>query len=345
MKVYSASEAIWPALLRTYSYLFSPFQWESFLKLAAVATVCEGFVVSVQYYVPNTLPFEVDSARLKSFLLQPEFLPVTVLGVIALLLVGVYCLFLVTHLRFAFFHTLVHHTREFRPATRLYLIESECFFTASALVWLSFMVLCVLAVLMYIVAGYTLFTARTPDGKLDPGNFLILFIPCIVVGFGLLLAAFVAQVVLNDFILPHMAIEGTSFQKAWAEVRARFAANRETFLSFLILRFVLPIVGGAFLGFVAWIAGQIVFSLLSMSVAGFDAMWDGTGGARAVVLTAMHVLFLLLGFGAGCGIAVSTAGTLGVFMRSYALYFYGGHYKALGNLMEPQLPSPIVDSH
>ena len=33
MKVYSASEAVWPALLRTYAYLFRRFQWETFLKL------------------------------------------------------------------------------------------------------------------------------------------------------------------------------------------------------------------------------------------------------------------------------------------------------------------------
>jgi hypothetical protein len=39
--------------------------------------------------------------------------------------------------------------------------------------------------------------------------------------------------------------------------------------------------------------------------------------------------------GAGFIIAVSFGGPLGVFMRSYALLFYGGHYKALGNLLEP----------
>jgi len=144
MRVYSASEAIWPAVMRTYSYLFHPFQWKSFLKLAAVATLCEGFLVSFKFYVRGTLPFDFDWGQLKSFLLAPDFLPVTVLGVIALLLAGIYCLFLITHLRFAFFHTLVHRTREFRPAARLYLIESERFFTASALVALAFLVLGVL---------------------------------------------------------------------------------------------------------------------------------------------------------------------------------------------------------
>jgi len=341
MRVYSASEAIWPAVMRTYSYLFHPFQWKSFLKLASVATLCEGFLVSFKFYVRGTLPFDFDWGQLKSFLLAPDFLPVTVLGVIALLLAGIYCLFLITHLRFAFFHTLVHRTREFRPAARLYLIESERFFTASALVALAFLVLGVLSAVLFVVAGFTLISTPTAEGKLDPGNFFILFVPCALVVFVLSLAAFAAQVVLNDFILPHMAIESTSFQKAWAEVRARVEANRETFLSYLILRFGIPIVGGAILGFAAWITGEMVFSLLSMSVAGFDAILDGVGGVRAVVLTALHVLFLLLGVAAGCAIAVSSAGTIGVFMRSYALYFYGGHYKPLGNLLEPSHSSSV----
>jgi hypothetical protein len=34
------------------------------------------------------------------------------------------------------------------------------------------------------------------------------------------------------------------------------------------------------------------------------------------------------------------SGPLSVFMRSYALFFYGGHYKALGNLLDP--PAPLA---
>jgi len=29
-------------------------------------------------------------------------------------------------------------------------------------------------------------------------------------------------------------------------------------------------------------------------------------------------------------------------MRSYALFFYGGHYKALGNLLEPPTPESVA---
>jgi hypothetical protein len=104
MKVYSASEAIWPALARTYGYLLRGFKWETFMKLAAVATLCEGFIVSFRFTVPNAFPIEVNFGVWKSFLLKREFLPVTILGAIAVFLIGIYCFSLVTRLRLAFFH-------------------------------------------------------------------------------------------------------------------------------------------------------------------------------------------------------------------------------------------------
>ncbi|MGA2538013.1 MAG: hypothetical protein ABSF53_18515 [Terracidiphilus sp.] len=342
MKIYSASEAVWPALLRTYSYLFRPFKWETFLKLATIATLCEGLLVSFKFVVPNTFPFDFDMAVSKSFLFAPEFLAVTILGAMALLVMAIYAFFLLTQLRFAFFHSLIHQTRAFRKTAKLYTAESERFFMGSALVWLTFLVFAVLFVVLVIVAAYTVLNTRTPEGKLDPGHFLFLFFPCLGVFAVLVLAVCAAQVVLNDFILPHMAIEGVSFNKAWAEARARMAANKETFMSFFILRLAMPLVAGVLLALAAWLTGIVIFSLLGMSTAGFDAMLDGIGGFRAILLSAIHVLFFLLGLAAGWVVAVTFSGPLCVFMRAYALYFYGGYYKALGNLLEPQVPQAVL---
>jgi hypothetical protein len=335
MNVFSASEAIWPALERTYAYLFRPFKGETFLKLAAVATLSEGFLVSFRFAVPDAFPFEVNTAALRAFLLSPKFLPVTVLAAMAIFLAGVYCVSLVIRLRFAFVHSLIHQTREFRTAARLYSDEAERFFMASMLVWLSFLVAVSLAIVLFAGAAYAVAGTPIPEGKLALGNFLILFLPSIAIVFVLLLAASAAQVVLNDFILPHMVIEGAPFSKAWADVRIRIAANRETFLSFFILRMAMPLVAGLALGAAAWVVGLAVFGILGVSAAGFTAMLDGVPGWRTYLLAAAQTIFTLLGLGAGMVIAVSFAGPIGVFMRSYALLFYGGHYQALGNLLNP----------
>jgi len=346
MRVYSASEAVWPALLRTYSYLFRPFQWEAFLKLATVATISEGFVVSFRFSVPDTFPVDVNAAALKSYLLAPAFLSVTILGAMAIFLFAIYCFYLVVHLRFAFIHSLIHQTREIRTAAKLYSVEAEQFFSASMLVWLAFLVAMALLSVLCIVAAYTVIASPTPEGKLDPGNFLILFFPCIGIAFVLILAACAAQVVLNDFILPHMAIEGATFRKAWAEVRARIAASKETFLSFFVLRLVMPLLAGIVLALAAWLVGLALFGILGMSAAGFNAMLDGATGVRAYILTPINVLFVVLGLGAGLAMVVTFGGPLGIFMRCYALIYYGGHYKALGNLLEPSAPpEPVENEH
>jgi len=338
MKVLSASEAVWSAILRTYSYLFRAFKFEAFLKLATVATLSECFLVSFKFWVPNSSPIEVDTAALKSFLLTPEFLPVTIFAIVAIFVTAIYCYLLVIRLRFSFVHSLIHQTTEFRSASKLYAVESDRFFTACMLVWLSFLVAVVLMAVVVVIAAYTVFSARTPDGKLDPGNFLIMFIPCICIAFALIVGIVVAKVVLNDFILPHMAIEGATFRKAWTAVRINIAANKETFTSFLILRITMLLIAGIILGFFAWVSGLIVFGILGMSAAGFIAMLDGANDVRAYILIAAQAVFILLGLGAGGVIAVSFSGPINVFMRSYALFFYAGHYKALGNLLEPSTP-------
>jgi hypothetical protein len=122
----------------------------------------------------------------------------------------------------------------------------------------------------------------------------------------------------------------------------RIAANRETFLSFFILRLAMPLLLGIVSAVPAWLSGLVVFGVLGMSAAGFTAMLDGAGGMRAHLLTVIQSLFVLLGLGAGLVIAVCFGGPLGVFMRSYALIFYGGHYKALGNLLDPPAPPTQV---
>ena len=335
MKLYSASEAVWPALRRTYDYLFRAFRWETFLRLAALATFSEGFLVSFRFTIPNTFPFEVDLPALQSFLLGRGFLPVTLPAALAILLVILYCIFLATRLRFAFVHSLIHQTRDLRAAWKLYDLEAELLFTATVLVGLVFFVLSVATLGLIALATFALRGTPRPDGKLDPGHFLFLFFPLIVITLTLLLAACGAQVVINDFILPHMAIEGVSVRKAWAAVRSRMIGHRETFLSYFILRLGIPIMAGLLFGLLAWIADLAVFAVLDISAAGFNAMLDGAAGLRTAVLIGVRTIFLLLGVATGSILAAAFSGPLGVFMRSYALFFYGGHYKALGNLLAP----------
>jgi hypothetical protein len=188
-----------------------------------------------------------------------------------------------------------------------------------------------------------LFSSPTDEGKLDPGDFLILFFPCMCIVLGLFLALVTAEVVLHDFILPHMALENATVREAWAAVRPRIRAHRDTFLSYFILRLLLPFLAVVVLVIAGSILSWAVFGVLGMSAAGFNAMLEDLTGIGAYFRIAFHVLFILLGVVAGSLLAFGLGGPLAVYIRSYALHYYGGHYKPLGDtLLPPAAPSPAT---
>lgn len=339
MKPLSASEAVWPALKRTRRLLFLPFELETYLRLAAVAALTEGVLVSVKYSVSNDLSFDNLPPGFFANLLAPEFVTFTVLAVLVAVFLLLLTFYLVIHLRFAFFHCLIHGSREIRPAWEPSRKPAVRFFKASLVVWLVLATLVMLVVSGFGIVAFTVLTLRTPDGKLDPGVFLILFLPC--AGFALLvgLVAWAMQLAMNDFVLPHMALEGLSFRQAWAEARLRMRADRERFVSYFILRALLPLVTGVALVLAALPLVLIVFGLLSMSAQGFQAMLEDATGAGAWFRVGSQVLFALMALGLGLLISFTLGGPLAIWMRYYAICFYGGRYKALGDILSPQSPA------
>jgi len=334
MNAFSASQAVWPALERTARTLFRPFQWAAFLKCAALATLTEGILVSFRFSVSTELPLDIRSID-PAALLAPEFISFTVLAAALVLYLVFLFIYVVIRLRFVFFHCLLHQTREIAPAWDLYRIPAMRLFKASLLVGLLLLLLAALAVGAIVLAVVVLFSSPTDEGKLDPGNFLILFFPCMGIALALLLAIVAAEVALHDFVLPHMALENATFREAWTAVRLRIRAQRDTFVSYFILRLLLPFLAVVVLIAIGSLLSWIVFGVLSMSAAGFNALLEDLTGVGAILRIAMQVLFLLLGLAAGSVLAFALGGPVAVYTRSYALLFYGGHYKPLGDILFP----------
>jgi hypothetical protein len=130
-----------------------------------------------------------------------------------------------------------------------------------------------------------------------------------------------------------MALENATFGEAWRQVRSRMRAHRETFVSYFILRLLLPAMAAAVLGIAAMILLKITLGILGLSAAGFNAMLEDATGAGAFIRIALNVLFALLGLAIGSSVAIVLGGPLAVYIRHYALLFYGGHYKPLGELL------------
>jgi len=338
MKPFSTSQAVWPALMRTNRLLFRPFAWGAFLKLSAAAVITEGMLFSYRFTPSNAWLEDVTGIDLSRLSATPGFALYAALAAMAAILIALLIYALITQLRFALFHCVLYETRALRPGWSLYLAQAQRFFVASLLVGLGLLALLALALGGLVLTVWVVITARTPEGQLDPGVFLLLFFPCVAIFALAGVAALCAQVVRCDFILPHMALENATFREAWRAVRRQIRADRETFFSYFILRVGLPFLAAVVLIIAGSLAGLVVFGVLGASADGFNAMLDDATGVLAALRVALAIVMALVSLGAGAVLASALGGPVAVFARSFALYFYGSRYKPLGDLLDISSP-------
>ena len=328
----SASQAVWPAMLRTFRYGFRPFSCRTFLKLAAIAVISEGVMVNARFWIPDLFSFNISKFDFTT-LLSPETIFFTILegGLIILLSFIVFYVFV--HLRFVFFHCVAHETKRIGPVWELYRVPAMRFFRATLLFWLTVAGLTTLVLGGFISVAITVFKLRTPEGKFDPGVFLMTFLPCMGFTFLVCLGAAIAHIVMVDFILPQMALEELTFREAWNSVKVRIRKNGETFFSYFILRLGLPLIIGIIFALAAWLLGRMVFGSLEMFAVAFNSILEDATGALAFCRIAIDVLVELLAIGFGLLISLGLGGPLATWIRNYAILFYAGHYRVLADAL------------
>jgi hypothetical protein len=337
MKAYSASEAISPAIERTKHYLFEPFDWGMYLKLSAVACITEGFSAHTNFssghkYSPGTGGSPIMH-------LPAEIIAAIVAAVLVGLVIGIIVFYLITRLRFAFFHCLAHKTKLIRPAWTLYRTQAMRLFKASLVVWFTFLAILVVVLLPFFFSFFELIRNANAGAHFDVFKFLLTLLPLIGVVIALSLIAYVIDVVLHDFVLPHMALENSSFGDAWAAVRPRIGAEKGSFFFYLFLRAILPFVAMIAVFIVAAIPLFIVFGAIGLAGMGFHAALASGTGLIALFRIAIEIMFGVTGAGLGLLVAFSLGGPVATWIRNYALLFYGGRYAALGEILYPK-PAP-----
>jgi hypothetical protein len=338
MKVFSASEAISPAIERTKRYLFEPFDWGMYLKLSAVACITEGF--SANLNLSSHHPSPPPSGGSPILHLPAEIVAAIVAVVLLGLVIGIIVFYLVTRLRFAFFHCLAHKTKLIRPGWTLYKAQAMRLFTASLVIWFCFLAILALLLLPFFFTFFELIRNADAGGHFDVGKFLLTLLPLIAIVFVLSLLAYVIDVVMRDFMLPHMALENASFGQAWAAVRPRIGAEKGAFFFYLFLRAVLPFVAMIGVFIVAALPLLIVFGALGLAGMGFHAVLAHGTGVIAFIRVAIEIMFGVTGAGLGLLVAFSLGGPVATWIRNYALLFYGGRYAALGQILYPNPPPP-----
>lgn len=353
MKPLSPVDALSPAFRRTRSVFGEPFRFWFFVKIALIGALTQtGFYSAMfsypmqglqfgmlgrmphrQTYPPYGSSFDAGAASVHAAgIMLVVFVAMAVIGLVFWLGMT----YLYSRMRFTLFDLVVYRQGRVGLAWSKYGRQTWRFLGLLVLVILVFMLIA--AVTMGPACLHFFLKARNMNPQTIAANPFALFgnmLPLIGVGLLLGLLWSIADAVMQDFLLPPLAIDDAPLESSF---RRFFALLREFFgsvLVYLLLRFVI----GIALVWVLIIIGLIGFVLLALGGVGvgfllYHTLWHtGLGGhaiffayvaAAGLLLLALYLLLL-----------TAVYGIVAIFKQSYAAYFFGSHYPELGNRLEP----------
>jgi hypothetical protein len=342
MRAISAPDAVSLAIQRTKEFLFRPFTWGTYLKLGLVAIITEGLGSNFNSSSHRNVPSGHGPTIHSPFDIPPGWVAAIVAAVLVGIVLSIVVFYLITRLRFAYFHCLIHNTKEIRPGWWIYRTQALRFFWLNLVVGLCFLLVVVLVAVPFAAGFWRLFQETHQGGHLDVGLLLSLVLPLIPIVLLLALAAVLTDLVLRDCMLPHIALDDATAGEAWSQVWARIMAEKRQFLVYALLRVVLPIVAAIGLFMVLMIPGLMVAGSVAAIEFGIHSTFADATGASALVGTLLEVFFGVLAFGFALLAGICIGGPVSTGIREYALIFYGGRYKELGDTLYPPPTPPAI---
>jgi hypothetical protein len=335
MRPLSASEAIGPALERTRDLLFRPFRLRTFLKIAAVAFFAEmggGFNSNFSRGTGNAghgLPPSV-LAFLVAF--------AVIIGLVSLV-IGLILFYVGSRLQLVLVELVATRQTYVSPvwrrlgsATWRWIGLKILFFLGILLLSLPFTI----PLVLYLIHHIHDFSA----GNFFSGMHIAQIVLFIAAAFVALIAIMVVYTLVRDLALPSMALEEAGISESLRRLRALINAEPGQVCLYVFVRLVL----GFVFGIGAEIAMGIVL-LLSLIPPGILAFifWfalhnAGTGGTAALI--GLAIVGGLLFFCWAVCVVISFIGAALTFNQAYALYFLGGRYPLLGDLLDRSAPPP-----
>jgi hypothetical protein len=215
------------------------------------------------------------------------------------------------------------------------------FFWLNVVVGLCFLLLAGLALLPFAAGFWRVFQETQHGSQPDVWSVLTLVLPLIPIILLLLLAGVLADLILRDGMLPHFALDNATAGEAWAQVWARIKAEKRQFAVYALLRVILPVIAMIGLFFLLLLPGLGLAAALASVEFGLHSIFADATGASALVGILLEVFFGVIAFGFALLASICVGGPVSTGIREYALIFYGGRYKALGDILYPPT-SPVA---
>jgi hypothetical protein len=338
MQPLSAIDAISPAWDHTRKLLLEPMRWKTLLKIglvAAFAGVGSGSFNSSNFNHPGAIPH------------SPWHFPAIALVASVLLFAGIVVLviwlaffYLSSRLQFVLLDVVLRRDTTIGPAWNR--------FGPATWRWMGLRFLYALAALVLLLpilipAGIAAIHNFPKDGATPPDFASLMGTFFAFIGAMVLVAMVVAigHLLLHDFGLPSMALEGTSLQETVMRVIRLIRAEPLQILIFIVMKVIIRLVAGIAIG-IAFAIGALILLIPFGGLGGI--LWAALHKGGGAFLVAMWFLIALLTF-AYLAIMLIAAfmcvGITGTFFQAYALYFLGGHYPLLGEILQPApVPTP-----
>lgn len=344
MRPLSATECISPAIDRTKHILFSPFRKGRTWKLCATSYVC----LLGSMYVPAPLLYLAAVPALQ----KSGTAVLTIIGVLVVIGLALFTwiFYLCSRLQFAYFDMIANRGEFVAPAWRKYRNQAlpwTLFKLVLGIVFTAIISVPLVAWMRQIIPMLMQMHPVRPGGQMDPqfarllgeiyGGYGLMLL---LIGSGMLLFG-----VLGDFIVPSLALEDTGIGEAFRRMGVLIQQEPGEFALYVLLKTVLGI-AGYFAAIILW---EIAF-LLATLIIGIVVALIGFGlHAAGVPTIALAVPGILLAI-AWYVFAVFYSMLFGIgpvltWMDAYAIYFLGGRYPLLGDLLDrstPPPPSPLL---
>jgi hypothetical protein len=327
MRVLSASEAISPAIDRTKAVLFQPFRIGRSWKLAATAYLS---VMGI-FFIPTPLAILFSPARGGAF---GAFSYLFAVG-IAILFTAIMFLFfyLGSRLQFVLFAVVLERKEMVAPLWARYGERNWR--------WLGLkLVLSVAACIVFGVPIFYFFRSLVAKLPIQPGqpptpqmlgNLLLLY-AFILLPF---LALMFLSSLLSDFVLPSIALEDATLSEALGRFFQLVKTEPLPMLAFMLFKILLAIAGMIAME-IAIIIAEIV-AAIPLGLLAFLGWYlfrsSGLIGHALMVAGGITLGLILIAF--IFYVAILVMGCFHTFYQAYALYFLGGRYLLLGNLLQP----------
>ena len=329
MQPLSPVEAIGPALSRTRAVLFQPYRSGRSWKLAfcAYIALCGSLFLPFPF-----LPLFISGHRGAGL----SFLWVMWIASLAFSAVMFAFYYLGSRMQFVLFDFVLSPCPRIAPLWRRHGARTWRWIGLKLAITLPISVAVILPLYPIIKRLITLFPAlQAPQQPPDPrliAAFFSLYAVLLVAMFLLFLVASI----LSDFLLPSLALEEISASGALRRFGNLCRREPLTLIGYVAMRILLAIVGILF-QYVATLIATLLIGLI-LGILAFAGWFTLHASAPRLLLIIGGVALYLVFVACLFYIQLGTFGTLVIFFRAYSLYFLGGRYPLLAELLEPVLP-------